>query len=113
MRRMIDIDIQSVRDFEWTKQLRYYWETPIHRATWMSSNGSNTDSREAGRSLIVKQTNTSFDYGFEYLGNGNRLVITPLTDICYITLTGALHMNLGGAPAGEDRLSLEMMPTMT
>jgi dynein heavy chain len=76
---LIDMGVKALSDFDWVCQLRYYWE--------------NDD-------MYCKMVQASLPFGYEYLGNQGRLVVTPLTDRCYMTLMGAMHLNLGGAPAG-------------
>jgi dynein heavy chain len=84
--KLVKEEIEDLGAFLWISQLRYYWEDdPVP-----------TDKMNC----YVKCVQTSFPYGYEYLGNSMRLVITPLTDKCYMTLMGALSLNLGGAPAG-------------
>ncbi|KAM5191717.1 dynein axonemal heavy chain 10 [Mantella aurantiaca] len=84
-RDIVDIfvrdSIMDAREFEWESQLRFYWD------------------REPDE-LNVRQCTGTFAYGYEYMGLNGRLVITPLTDRIYLTLTQALSMYLGGAPAG-------------
>ena len=89
--KMVSLGTKEVSDFEWMSQLRYYWED-----AW-------TDGQAVKKgmlTLVARIVNARCLYGYEYLGNTMRLVITALTDRCYRTMIGAVDLLYGGAPEG-------------
>ncbi len=62
--------VSSSDDWVWVKQLRYY-----------------RTGRTGATALAVKMADATLDYSWEYQGNAPKLVYTPLTDRCYLTLT--------------------------
>ncbi|KNE70419.1 hypothetical protein AMAG_14553, partial [Allomyces macrogynus ATCC 38327] len=85
VRSLIKNVITRATDFDWLYHMRFYLNlevaNPLHR-------------------LEVRMANARFHYGYEYLGIPDRLVQTPLTDRCFLTLTQALEARLGGSPFG-------------
>ena len=84
-RSLIVDKVSSPTDFRWLYHLRFNYNPMAEKLT---------------EKLCISLSNASFFYGFEYLGIGERLVQTPLTDRCYLTLTQALHFRMGGNPFG-------------
>ncbi|KAG9023665.1 hypothetical protein FRB95_012647 [Tulasnella sp. JGI-2019a] len=84
-RTLVQGGVVDAKSFQWLYHMRFYLdrslENPVDR-------------------LSVKMANATFPYGWEYLGVSDRLVQTPLTDRCYLTMTQALDNQLGGAPFG-------------
>jgi dynein heavy chain len=81
VQKLIDEKTEGPASFLWQQQLRFYW----------AQNTLDVD---------IRITDFRTKYFYEWIGNTGRLVITPLTDRCYITLTMGLRLFLGGAPAG-------------
>uniref|UniRef100_A0A8C4MCH5 Dynein axonemal heavy chain 9 n=1 Tax=Equus asinus asinus TaxID=83772 RepID=A0A8C4MCH5_EQUAS len=79
--KMIAQKVDNAQAFLWLSQLRHRWD-------------------DEAKHCFANICDAQFLYSYEYLGNTPRLVITPLTDRCYITLTQSLHLTMSGAPAG-------------
>jgi dynein heavy chain len=78
---LIEVKAENNTHFTWMSQLKFVMDEKAH---------------------IVKIYICDYDcsFGYEYIGNCGCLVVTPLTDRCYITLTQAMRLILGGAPQG-------------
>nr|POE72457.1 dynein heavy chain, cytoplasmic [Quercus suber] len=82
--RLIEGGADSPSHYLWLLQMRYEFDSsaaPLDR-------------------LQIHVANSTLAYGFEYLGVPDRLVRTPLTDRCFLTLSQALCQRLGGSPYG-------------
>jgi dynein heavy chain, axonemal len=79
---LVQKKVENNVDFKWQSQLRYYHQKEDDH-------------------VQIRICDYSTLYFYEYTGNCGRLVITPLTDRCYVTLTVALRLVMGGAPAGK------------
>ncbi|KAG7211515.1 hypothetical protein KM043_010782 [Ampulex compressa] len=77
---LVENKVESSLSFDWVKALRYYWDNEID-------------------DCLARMSNAEYLYGYEYLGAQKRLVITPLTDKCYLCLMGALQLDLGKNPS--------------
>ncbi|NXK72907.1 DYHC2 protein, partial [Amazona guildingii] len=79
VKQMNQAQVHSVEDWAWKKQLRFYMKD---------------------QKCYVQMVDAELQYTYEYQGNSPKLVYTPLTDKCYLTLTQAMKMGLGGNPYG-------------
>ncbi|KAJ6628020.1 Dynein beta chain, ciliary [Pseudolycoriella hygida] len=66
--KMIAQRVENASAFQWQSQLRHRWDFELN-------------------DCFANICDAQFKYDYEYLGNTPRLVITPLTDRCYVTLT--------------------------
>lgn len=82
--KLISLNATTSTHYHWLLQMRYVFN----------------DSVDFLERLYVHMANAKLAYGFEYLGVPERLVRTPLTDRCFLTLTQALCQRLGGSPYG-------------
>lgn len=77
--------VSSAEAFNWLQVMRFYF---------------NPRETNVLKQLTIRMANTQNYYGFEYLGLTDKLVQTPLTDRCFLTMTQALDMRQGGSPFG-------------
>ena len=80
IRQLQEARAGSADHWMWHKQLRFY----------LTAQGLAS----------VRMCDAQFAYSYEYQGNYEKLVHTPLSDKCYLVLTQGMHLGYGGCPFG-------------
>ncbi|XP_059035365.1 cytoplasmic dynein 2 heavy chain 1 isoform X5 [Mustela lutreola] len=80
VKQLNQVQVHTTEDWAWKKQVRFYLKSD--------------------HTCYMQMVDSELQYTYEYQGNAPKLVYTPLTDKCYLTLTQAMKMGLGGNPYG-------------
>lgn len=79
LQMLLDDPNIGINDFQWIAQLRYYW---------------------IDNTVLIKMLNSVVHFGYEYVGNFERMIMTPLTERCFCTVFLAFQHHLNASIEG-------------